>query len=442
MKSRLVRKQGRIAVWGTGYLGYTFVLKLQQHGFASRIWAPDDGDLALLREGDFPPKDVQFAWSRSGAVPALDPARFDIASDPAAMFDASIAVHVLALPNRPVLSGETFKLWEQVAGYAARYLPEGRRIAMILTAAPVPGDTEAFIHALGDAAGRVKVATAFRTDWLMEDFLYGEARIALGGTGGAAAHAEDLLDQLGVRTHRVGTVYEAEVLAASLNSLRYLVSAYVNQLTMAYPRNNFRAFADSLHASLSPSVFQPTLGLGGRRAMVGLEYLARGSRYSETLSILSEAQASSASMLITYADYLSRRKVSRVAILGITPQPDNRDLSLSPSLVLAEALMDNGVEVYVHDPLYAHAGIVASLPGVKELSMEDLRAGTVLGPGDAVMLMTPHRFYLEFTQDDIDRMFNGRISLLVDNGGAWSNFEFSGITSYHAVGDGSLDILE
>lgn len=438
--SRPTRKS-QVGVWGGGYLGYTFALRLQQADIPSRVWVQDEVVAAGLRQGTFPGKDLEFAWSRTGSLPQLDRNLVDVTISDRAMFDEFLPVHIVALPNRPHATRGGVRLWEDIADFIRRHLPEGERIDVILAALPVPGDTEAFLRRLGPAADRVRVATAFRTDWLMEDFIQGSPRIPVSMGDDVAPMLGPLFSRLGLKTHRIGSHYEAEVFSVVLNGLEYLASAYVNQMAIAHPGCNFQRIGERLLEHVRPGSCRPSLGVGGRKAMVGLEYAIDGSIYSGMLGLLNEAQKFSMSLPIMYADYLSRHLVRRVGILGITPQPDLLDLALSPSLVLAEALMGRNIEVYVHDPHYSHEAVQESLAGVRQLNMNTLADGGLFDGLDAVVLMTPHRFYREFTQADIDALFNGAVGILIDNWGGWSRMRFDPSVSYHAVGDGTMDVL-
>ena len=439
MQWQPVAKKSQIAVWGGGYLGYGFALKLQQQGITPRIWVQTEAARESLLQKTFPPTSLKFAWSRSGTIPSLDLDFCDLVVAPQDMFTPSVSIHIIAIPNRPTQQNE--RVWMRIAGFLREYLPGKDQTTVILAATPVPGDTEAFIRQMGEESSQTRVATAFRTDWFLEDFIYGNVAIPVGGDDQAVAVAEELFGRLKLKTYRVGSHYEAEVFSVSVNSLEYLVAAFVNQMSMAHPACKFHLFADLLWERLRSASFCPSLGVGGRKTMLGLESLFQGTPYSDTLGILKEAQTFSMSLPILYADWLSRRNVRRVGILGITPQPDNVDLSLSPSLVLGEALLKRNIQVYIHDPYYNSEAIAQSLIDAEKLTFDDLREGSVFEKCDAIFIMTPHRFYLEFTQDDIDNMFNGKIGFVIDNGGIWSHMQFSNDVAYHVIGRGTLDVL-
>jgi hypothetical protein len=116
------------------------------------------------------------------------------------------------------------------------------------------------------------------------------------------------------------------------------------------------------------------------------------------------------------------------------------DLALAPSLVLGEALLKNGIEAFVHDPLFAPEIIPSFVSGLRPLDLDAIREKNGFCPEDALILMTPHRYYLEFTQKDIDNKIDGKVGLILDNTGAWGHFRFSPSTQYHVVGGGTLDI--
>jgi len=431
---------GRIAVWGIGYLGYTTMARCQRFGLLTDVWAPEQRHLMGLEQGHYPGRELQIAWSDFGTVPGLSLQATSMADSPESLLSRDIPVHVLALPNHADPQNRDQGIWRTIADAFCRHAPRDRKILVLLTSAPVPGDTGLFVERLGDLGENVRVVAAFRSDWMVEDYLCRPQPQALGGDAQDQAAAAAFLQRIGIPSFSIGTYHDAEVYQAFMSSFRCLASAFVSQFAFAYPNNPVNRIASAALACCDLSRVRPTIGFGGKQMMTGIEHLFRGSSYNDLLTLVKEAQAFNLSSILFYADMLARRGSGRVGILGITPQPDNLDLAFSPSILLAEALLKRGLTVYVHDPHFAYNTIEELMPGVRHLDLDKPQQRPVFEGRDAIVLMTPHRYYLAFTQQDIDRHVCGQAGLVLDNTGAWQHLKFSKDTRYHFIGSGALDI--
>ncbi|MFH1985872.1 MAG: UDP-glucose/GDP-mannose dehydrogenase family protein [Pseudomonadota bacterium] len=431
---------GQVAVWGIGYLGYTTLLRCHRFGLKTHVWAPEGDHLALLRQGLYPPREIQMAWSEIGSVPALDLRQAVICDSPEEVLKKEISVHIVALPNTTAKGENGHRVWHEIAGVLRRHASKDRPILILLMSAPIPGDTVLFLNALGEVNRWARVVSAFRSDWVVEDYLYRPAIQALGGDDDALKWGKAFLDRLEVDTFRIGSHHDAELYQAALGSFDCLVSAFVNQLSFAYPENDIRRIAAAVLRSCQLRRIRPTIGIGGEQVMTGVEHLFRGSDYNELLSIMKEAQAFNLSSILSYADFLARRGVRRVGILGITPQADNRNLAYSPSLLLAEALIKRRMRVFVHDPYFTNTTIRELLSGVELLRLDEPAEAWPLDAGDAVVLMTPHRHYREMNQKDMEKRICRHPGLVIDNTGLWQRFAFPCHTHYHYVGSGTVNV--
>ena len=431
---------GRVAVWGIGYLGYTTLLRCHRFGLKTHVWAPEHEHLQFLRQGAYPPREIQTAWSEIGSVPAVDLRQVLVCDTPEEILDNDIPVHIVALPNTTAKGENGHRVWHEIARVLRRHASKARPMLILLMSAPIPGDTALFQRALGDAGRWARVVSAFRSDWVVEDYLYRPVIQALGGDDDALKWGAAFLDRLEVDTFRIGSYHDAEVYQAALCSFDCLASAFANQLSFAYPDNDIRRISAAVLRNCQLRRIRPTIGIGGEQVMTGVEHLFRGSDYNELLSIMKEAQAFNLSSILSYADFLARRGVRRVGILGITPQPDNRNLAYSPSLLLAEALMKRRMAVFVHDPYFTNTTIQELLSGVAHLRLDDSATAWPLGAGDAVVLMTPHRHYREISQADMERCICRNPGIVLDNTGLWQRFTFPLHTHYHFVGSGTVNI--
>lgn len=432
---------GMVGLWGIGYLGYTTLIRLQYRGLLAKVWGPNPQQLQDLREGRYPTKEFMEAWSNLGYLPSIHPHHFEIAQDPEKMFSPNIATHIIAHPNINLAEGGK-KVWPRIAGFFKKHNSFESDVLVILTSAGTPGDVNEFICGLGNAKKHVHVATAFRTDWFAEKFLQEDPFQIVGSEKKDAAMVLAFLERLGIIGRRVGSTQTAEIFHAFDASLKYVVSTFLNQFSFAYSDFDLREIAKFWFENHDFGGIKPSLGIGGRQTLAGIEAAFDGSSHGDALSILKEANSFNFSIPLHYAEFFKRMGVKKAGILGITPGADNPcDLALSPSLIFGEALQKKGIQVFLHDPNFSGSDLLSLLPNSELLDLDNLKEKNGFSQKDALVLMTPHHLYREFTQREIDQKFNGKIGILIDNTGIWKDFHFSGNIKFRVVGSGFLDLF-
>ena len=163
---------GKVAVWGIGYLGYTTLLRCHHHGLTTHIWTVDGEHLEDLKRGNYPCKNLQIAWSSIGSVPQASRQRMVFAHSAEELLNEDLPVHLIALPNHPASENSGRLFWHEIAEGFKTYAKNDQEYLVLLASAPIPGETEALIEALADSCKRVRVVTAFRSDWVLEDYIY------------------------------------------------------------------------------------------------------------------------------------------------------------------------------------------------------------------------------------------------------------------------------
>jgi len=430
----------KISVWGIGYLGYSTILKLQQVGISVISGSMDDDNIVPFREGVYPGPDTLKAWSETAIVPALQTNMISFADSPEEMFADDIDTHILALPNALQSGMYNEKVWDALSDIFVERLPEDRASYLILVSAPIPGETKSFANTINRYRPNCNVITAFRSDWVLEDYLYRSTAQPIGGSPNIVK--EDIFpffERLHIPTFYVGSDYDAEVYHVFTKGFQYICGAFTGQFTLAYPASNMNDIISAFKKHGDIPNLKASLGVGGKQTIIELEQIMMGAKYNNFLSLLHDAQRFNLSLIVTCADYLSRHEYREVDILGITPNPDNSDLSLSPSLILAEALLRKNITVRVHDPLVNYELIKELIPSIGKLEFNEKESSR--HSKRALILGTAHHMYREFDQKTINEMVNGRVSLVIDNTGVWKHLNFSEDTIYHEIGDGSFDML-
>jgi UDP-N-acetyl-D-mannosaminuronate dehydrogenase len=124
------------------------------------------------------------------------------------------------------------------------------------------------------------------------------------------------------------------------------------------------------------------------------------------------------------------------ALMGLSIKGNQRDMDLSPSVILAEYLNRSGMKVYIDDPFYNAQALSRILPFTRSVDIVKNPAKV-----DAVFVMTGHDKYKAITQKDINKSPVYNASVIIDNVPIFKEFKFSDSTLYHAIGDGKLRSL-
>ncbi len=423
----------RVSVWGIGYLGYTSLLMLQSKGFYADVFDFDSSRLYGLAEKEYPNLEHKTAWSSRGELPSLDLTRINIVFDLENMFDNS--VHIISFPGKDESDPEN-KL-AIMAEYFIRFKERLKDCLILFQAAETPGDIEKyFITPLKQADINCSFASLFRTDWSAEEFFQAKhQQITAGHDRESMKKLELILCMLGIRHTPLPNIKSAEIYENSRKVLNHLIASFINQLSLAYSDVDIRRMVVPLVQSIRPDEITSGMGPIGYKYVAAVDSILEGSLYPERLRMVRDSETSSLSAILNYADFLKRKSIVDVTILGICEKGDQKDIRLSGPLVLAEKLVSDNICVRLHDPYFTEEEIMDILPGVgyTDLSQTDFKT-------ECIILMTDHRMYRYFTQPDLDRITR-HTRLIIDNPGMWEKFTFPSPLIYHIPGDGNLERL-
>ncbi len=311
---------------------------------------------------------------------------------------------------------------------------------VIFQSASVPGSIDNnFLKALGKEKENFLVGTAFRSDWSIEDFINSKETTYCASNTRLGLDALRFFLRLNtIVAHPLCTIKEAELLENAKNALQYTATSFINQLALAYPDTNVAQIAQEIMPAKFFQDCKPGLGAGGFRMAGAVDNVIKGTKYNHVLSILNESQFVNISTMLCYAEYIKRQKYSSIAILGISYSGTQKELGLSPSIIIAETLTKAGVNIMMHDPQYSGEEINKIIKKVGYFKYEDMNFSDI----DVILLASSHHKYKQITQAIIDEKINGKVKLIIDSSNSWSCYEFHNGTAYHRTGDGTMDILK
>ena len=239
--------------------------------------------------------------------------------------------------------------------------------------------------------------------------------------GGLHPGTPELIARLYARIVTGGVVYRTNSLTAEIvktleNAYRDVRIAYAAEVARYCDAHDIDFFAlrDKVNAAMSrgddasadpravPSgaLLVPTVGVGGHcLPKDGILLWWRAIEANEDTSkslILASRKINDESPAATLA--LAERRFGslagkRVALLGVAYRFDSEDTRNSPTLVLAQALLDRGADVVLHDP-YVHERD-QNLAKTKLTSRFTTDLDAALAGADVIFLCTAHGYYQE-----------------------------------------------
>ncbi|MFQ5673522.1 MAG: UDP binding domain-containing protein [Nitrospinales bacterium] len=428
-----------VSVWGFGYLGYTSALRMQEHGFHIKIFDFSAQRFEAFEKNRYPGIAQKNHWSTRYSIPELNREKITFCTDPGRLFDDDDRMHIIALPMMsmgPVGAGGILENLLKIFVKHQKHLDEA---LILFQSVGVPGQIdESFYRPLKQANAKCRIAVAFRSDWVLEEFLQdSRTQVIAGNEPDDLEQTRAFFDLVKTPVVSLGSIQEAEIFENAKNALNYATTALINQMALSYPDINFQSIVRLLLQEVDLSTCKLSIGAGGYRMPFSVDALLAGSKLSECLSILKEAEAVNFSTVLCYSEYMARKGFKEVLVLGITNRDNQKDfVAISPSLTLVETMHNKGLKVYVNDPHYSAAELEHLIPYGRPLSLESLPPGL-----DAIIVMSDHSQYRGLSQEQLDSIIHPKIKLIIDNTGIFSKYHFQH-ACYHQVGDGKINILK
>jgi UDP-N-acetyl-D-mannosaminuronate dehydrogenase len=420
-----------ISVWGIGYLGYTKTVKLQSKGFNVNIF--DVTQAGFGTKGNFSPDSEQiYSWSLNAHVPVIDSTKARVVSA-GAMFDSN--VHFLAFPPMD-RDGRSFL--RELAAVFIEHRGKLENALVIFQSAGVPGMIDRqFIDILYEHGVNCSFASAFRDDWTIEEYFYNDkTRVVAAKNEKSLNKARLIYDMLGVKYKTLSNIKEAEVYENAKNSLQYVAAVFTNQLGIAYPDVNIRKMAEYLMNGVALNETHLGIGAGGYKMFYSVKNILDGSKKPHMLSLIKEVHNNNLSMILHYAEAIANTGCKSATILGLTTRGNQKNIELSPSVILGEYLNRLGVAVHVDDPFYTEAALTGVFPFFR--STDILKDGL---KSDALFVMADHNKFKYISQAELHRLGIFNAAVVIDNVPLFREFRFSDSTIYHAVGDGRPGLI-
>lgn len=431
---------GRIAVWGTGFIGFSTMAHFANEGIESVGYDIDEDQVTTINRGEVPVETLKY-WLGFDVEELVKEGLLYAETDYEKLISDDVYAHFIAIPTEK--DGEPWeKPLEDVLEKIVQ-MKTGTRdhpAIVVVESTLTPGMSEDVgLPILRNSPLKlgedVLFAVAPRRDWFTAtDKKLPDVPRVVGGRSDKAE--EHLLSILGLVCDNLTIASDhthAEMVKSVENAYRHMGIGLANQLTRAYPDKNIREVLELAATKWNIPAYFPSVGVGGYCIPLASQYVRSGAENTTELDILEKVIETDREQPRIVADSLVDRGMESVAILGLTYKGDVKVDVLSPTIPIAERLQEYGVRVSVHDPYYGDEYIEART-GATAISFPD-----ELPDHEAVVVAAGHRQY-NYTQNDIILRYMQDASLVIDNTTLWEDvpFENHGIEYFYTGAEGWL----
>lgn len=436
LREQLLSGEHKVAVWGTGFIGFTTLANFAHNGVKCIGCDVEHGKVSMINRGEIPIDNLEY-WLGFETKELVRSGLMHATTDWRSLLDPDIAVHFVCVPTE-----REGKPYDDILLDVTRKLTKlkrkkgGRPPLIIVESTLTPGRSDQIVLPILKDAG-IKVGrdilygVAPRRDWFVspEKSLLKLPRVFGGTTGETTRIMQEVLSVVCENLVPAPDHKHAEMVKSVENAFRHMEITLANQLTLAYPNVDIKEVLRLVGTKWNIGTYHPSFGTGGYCIPLSSQYVLLGAERPDMLTILNETIESDKQQPAIVAESLAKRGVKHVGILGLAYKGDIKVSILSPTIRIAKRLLELGIDVKVSDPYYTREEI-KRIAGTDSF---DFPGG--LEQFDAVLVVSDHQHYKFTTHNTILGALR-KCKVVLDNTGIWRdiNFKSHGI-EYHIAGD-------
>ena len=430
LRARIQSKSANVGIFGAGYAGLPLACAFADAGYRTTAGDNDQSKIEQLRKGlsyveDPSVKSMLPKLISSGMLQATEDLVALASASDIAMITVPTPLDDQMLPDLSFVT--------DIAGTIAEELKPGKMV--ILESSVFPGTTTELVRPILEKSG-LRAGRDFALAHSPERIDYGNPTPLPDipkVVGGVTRRCTDLAVELYSKILRgkvvqVSDSRTAETTKMLENTYRYVNIAFVNEMAMACEKLGVDAFEVIEAAATKPfgyEKFLPGPGVGGHCIPKDPHYLAfKARQVGIPLGMIELATSINAKMpnhiLQMLVDSLTRRgrklQGLTAVLLGLAFKADVSDTRRSPSITLAEQLVEFGAEVRAYDPLarniLTRKGSLASSANLQ----------SAINGADLIFLMTPHTAFRKIDLKEMAELAHSNPTIF-DTRGFWSRRE-------------------
>jgi len=436
LRRELLEGKRKIAVWGTGYIGFSTMANFAAEGVTCVGTDVSEKIVSTINSGKTPVPNMEY-WLGFDTKYLVDSGMMTATLDWKELLSPEFAVHMISIPtekeDKP-WDGALADVMNKISANAHR---SGNPPLVIIESTLTPNKTDQLvvptIEKNGFTVGKdILLGVAPRRDWFIspEKNLRALPRIVGGTTPATTTLMTDVLSVVCDKLVPAPDHRHAEIVKSIENAYRHMEITLANQLSLAYPHLNMIEVLQLVGTKWNVGTFKPSFGTGGYCIPLSSHYVLEGAEKPEYLSLLKDTVVTDSTLPDIVANHVADRGFKNVGIMGLSYKGDLKVHVLSPTIRMSKRLNERGVKVKVNDPYYA-ADEIRRITGTDTFTFpEDLR------DFDCIIIVAGHRIYKAVPEARLVSHLKN-CKLVLDNlEETWRTFDWpsTGI-EYHVAGD-------
>jgi UDP-N-acetyl-D-mannosaminuronate dehydrogenase len=268
LRRELLQGKRKLAVWGTGYIGFSTMANFAAQGVFCTGTDVSDKIVDTINRGEIPVPNMEY-WLGFNTSYLVKSGMMSATTDWKRLLAAEYAVHLIAIPteheDKP-WDGALVDVIEKIASIGKRSDPP----LVIIESTLTPNKTDKVVIPIFEKKGMrvgkdVLLGVAPRRDWFIspEKNLKSLPRI-VGGT--TQETTQMMVDVLGIVCDTLVQAPDhkhAEIVKSVENAFRHAEITLANQLSLAYPSLNMTEVLRLVGTKWNVGTYHPSFGSGG-----------------------------------------------------------------------------------------------------------------------------------------------------------------------------------
>jgi nucleotide sugar dehydrogenase len=436
LRKQLLAGERKVAVWGTGYIGYSTMISFAAEGVQCRGTDVSEPIVSSVNAGKLPVPNMEY-WLGFDPSYLVKSGMVSATTSWKELMEPEFAVHMIAIPTEKEDKPWDGALQDVVTKLATNIPRSGDPKMIIIESTLTPNKTDQVVIPILKKSGLrigkdVYLGVAPRRDWFIspEKNLKNLPRIVGGTTPETSQHMIDVLSIICDHLIPAPDHRHAEIVKSIENAYRHVEITLANQLSLAYPNLNMTKVLRLVGTKWNVGTYHPSFGTGGYCIPLSSKYVLEGAEKPEYLTILKDTIETDTKLPELVAEHISKQGLRKVGILGLSYKGDLKVHILSPALGISRRLSKAGIDVKVNDPYYTPTDIK------RITGCESFDFPSDLGQFDCVVIVAGHRAYKALTEKALHEHLKN-CKLIIDNlEESWSVYDWKsqGI-DYHIAGD-------
>ncbi len=393
LRRQLLEGRRKIAVWGTGYIGFSTMANFAAEGVTCVGTDVSETVVSTINSGKTPVPNMEY-WLGFDTKYLVESGMMSATNDWKKAIIPEFAVHMIAIPteneDKP-WDGALKDVMTKIASYASK--SEDPQL-VIIESTLTPNKTDDLVIPVLEKKGLkvgkdILLGVAPRRDWFIspEKNLRALPRIVGGTTPETTKRMVEVLSIVCDKLIPAPDHRHAEIVKSVENAYRHMEITLANQLSLAYPKLNMIEVLKLVGTKWNVNVYHPSFGCGGYCIPLSSKYVLEGAENPEHLTLLKDTISTDSELPSLVADRIADRGFKKAGILGLSYKGDLKVHVLSPALRISRRLVERGVNVKVNDPYYTPEEI-KKLTGAETFPFPE-----GLSEFECIIIVAGHRVY-------------------------------------------------